>query len=356
MICGHESMRMACAAILVAGAGCGRTDLLGGREGGCRTPCAPYGIHPGPCVEEHDAGADGLAESRSVYTYDGCLLVRVEQDLDGDGRVDLVVAYEHEGERIVRETRTHSAGIEVWTYGYDADGLRILVEADMGADGTIDFRLVEVRDSWGNVVDEREYSGSVLAGWTASAYDESGRIASVEEHQYFCIDGGVFTGDTVSRRTTFSYGASLIVEDVDGVECEVADGDLDMRTERVMDEAGDVLVERVDGSSVTPDRVDGVFDRCTGYAYDGSGRLVRVEWDGGWDAGSCDGVVDSVTTHSYHRGRLASTTQDFDADGDPEEVLSYVYDTCGNSIEWSAWREVEGRTVWRHALGYGCWE
>ncbi|MBW2262792.1 MAG: hypothetical protein JRG91_12525, partial [Deltaproteobacteria bacterium] len=328
--------------------------------------CAPEGLYPGPCVEEHRAGLDDALRQRSVYTWDDrCLLVRAEHDFDGDGLVDLSMSYTHDERRLlIRESRVHDPdGTEVWTYSYDESGNQVLVQWDREDDGVIDYRVEYDRNERGDVLEERAYTGDDLSGWTVTTYDGEGGVVTVEEHQHFCIDWTVFTGETVSRRTTYTNdGAGRVTVEVDGVECLIADGVIDVRTERIFDESGNLMVNNVDGTAVTPGPPDGLLDACTRYSYDEHGWLVRIEWDGGGGLPSgghalCDGSVDSISVRVHDdEGREVRIENDTDADGVADEVLSYEYDPCGNRTEWSSWRESEDRTVWTHTFGYDCWE
>jgi hypothetical protein len=354
--------------VLVLCLGCGKTSLQGetGERDCPDAPCAPGGLYPGPCTTEHRVGEDLVVQSGSILTYDErCRLVLSEQDFDGDGHVDLSVAYSYDGRGLlVGEERRHDGGLlELWSYGYDGDGNEVLVEMDREGDGVIDFWIEYDRNERGDVLEERSYAAGELTGWTVTTYDDVGGVVTVEEHQHFCIDWTVFTGDVVSRRTTYTNdGDGHVTVVVDGVECEVADGVIDVRIERTFDDSGNLLSERVDGTSVTPGPPDGVYDACTTYEYDANGTLVRIEWDGGMGEPSgghalCDGSPDNVSTRIHDaEGREVRIENDYDADGDLEEVISTSYDPCGNRTGMEAWREAEDRTVWTNVYGYGCWE
>ncbi len=317
-------------------------------------------------MEEHRVGADLTVQSRSVYAYDErCLISQAEYDFDGDGEVGLTVTYAHDDRRLlVSETRSHATGLtELWTYTYDEAGNQVLVEADSRSDGVIDYRVEYERDDGGDVLEERAYSLGELSGWTVYTYDDVGGVVTVEEHQHFCIDWSVFTGEIVSRRTTYTNdGAGHVTVEVDGVECEVADGVIDIRIERTFDAAGSLIAEDVDGDALTPGPPDGVPDSCTRHLYDERGLRLRTEWDGGVDGSTgvprpCDGVPDSIAIHAHdEEGREVRLENDYDADGDAEEAFTYEYDPCGNRLLWTAWRESEGRTVWTQSFDYGCWE
>ena len=305
-------------------------------------------------------------QSRSRLTYDErCLLVLSEQDFHGDGHFGyrVVYSYDEHGLLVGEERSGEAAFMELWSYTYDADGNQVLVEMDRGADGVVDFWVEYDRNERGDVLEERSYAAGELTGWTVTTYDDVGGVVTVEEHQHFCIDWVVFTGEIVSRRTTFTNdGAGHVTVEVDGVECFVADGELDMRIERTFDGNGNLLLEKVDGTPVSPGPPDGLHDACTTYVYDEHGHLVRIEWDGG-SAGPygeldlCDDVPDSISTQYYDaQGREIRVEKDHDADGDAEEVISTSYDPCGNPTGMEAWRESEGRTVWTNVYGYDCWE
>jgi hypothetical protein len=355
--------RSSCHAVLlvvVLCLGCGRTSLHGDAEDRpcADSPCAPAGLYPGSCVEEHRVGADLTVQSRTVYSYDDmCLISRAEHDFDGDGEVQLTVSYVHD-ERglLISETRSHATGsTEIWTYMNDEAGNQILVEAGR-SDGVIDYWIEYERNERGDVLEERAFSHDELSGWTVYTYDAEGGVVTVEEHQHFCIDWMVFTGEIVSRRTTYTNdGAGRVTVEVDGVECVVADGVIDIRIERTFDSGGNLLVETVDGDTLLPGPPDGVLDSCTTYEYDAHGRRVRIEWDG--VRGTCDGVPDNIAIHAYDdEGREVRLENDYYADGDLDEVFTYEYDPCGNRLLWSAWRASEDRTVWTQSFGYDCWD
>jgi YD repeat-containing protein len=81
----------------------------------------------------------------STWSYDGDLVVRVDQDLGGDGVVDGsdTFAYDPDG-RLVEQTVSNGWAKVVRTYLAPYPGLDFHLEEDIGQDGTVDF----TSDAW----------------------------------------------------------------------------------------------------------------------------------------------------------------------------------------------------------------
>ncbi len=347
--------------------GCGRTDLVGGPafdEGQCASdgPCVENGVFPGPCTESYDEGADGEPEQCSSYEYDDrCLVVRAARDYGCDGLVDVDESYTYDdrGLRTGERRFYRPDWVESWLYVYDAHDALVIVEADHGDDGVVDYRIEYDRDGSGRVLAERAFSGSTLTSLTITTYDAGGHLLAVEDHQHFCDDELVFTGEVVSLRTVHVRHDTehLLVLLVDGRDCEVADGVVDMRIEQLFDGDGHLTAERVDGGSGP---LDGVDDSCTFFLFDEQGRLVKLEKDGASSSTIvpvCDGVADYSVRHVYDEDGLeVRLEQDVEADGQADLVTRFHHDPCGNLTGMTGLDTHGWDVTWRTVLGFGCWE
>lgn len=358
----------ACLAVLLV-AGCSRTEIEGGPgflEEQCKlqAPCVRSGVYPGPCTEIHDTDLDGQPDQCSSYQYDDrCLLVHATHDFGCDGVLDVDESFTHDERGLrVEETRLYQPDwVERWSYTYDAHEHLLLVQADHGADTEIDYWIEYERDPHSRTVTERSYSHGELTSVTATVRDERDRILLVEEHQYFCVDETVFTADVVARRTNYVYDdtSHVMALTIDGVDCHVADGVVDVRIQRRFDGNGHLLSELMDGQTSTPGPPDGIDDSCSYFTYDDHGRLVRLEKDGGSVSGEvafCDGVIDYAAVHVYDRtGREIRLEQDVDADGTADLATQFYHDPCGNPTGWQGVQMPTGDVLWRHELDYACW-
>ena len=125
-----------------------------------------------------DTTALGLSDYAITYTYDASgLLIFAEQDLGNDGTTDYAVELVYDGAGLLVEMLEDLDGNGAtdvwWTFSYDAEGRLILSEGDVGNDGTIDS------------VEMRFYTDPTLAIGSATIdSDNDGYTDSTIEFEY----------------------------------------------------------------------------------------------------------------------------------------------------------------------------
>jgi hypothetical protein len=223
----------------------------------------------------NDLLGDGIVDSSTAYTYDdsGRLLQRAS-DLGADGIIDRIASYE-----------------------YDERGNQSRFEWDNDGDGTRD--RIEVR-GWNENRDlvtlEIDEDGD---GWFESLeisdYDDAGRLLGRALYPAGEADA--------SELRLWQYDARGLL----------------IRTSEDLD-------------------ADGMPDSIVDYDRDEAGRLIAEEAD---DDG--DGVPDRVQRRAYGaNGYLTGLEHDFDADGTADFAASYAYDADGNRILERIDRDADG--------------
>lgn len=231
-------------------------------------------------------------EKRIVLSHTPVLLntQTVEQDNNGDGIIDNIIAY---------------------TYGYDTAGnqVSLLYESDVDADGTID----QIRND-------------------TRTYDAAGNLLTLDNDQDNGADG------IIDRSTSYGYtydaAGNLLARLVS------YDNDANGTTDRTLlstftyDASGNELTQVND----TDNDADGIVDRTSTdtYTYDASGnRLTWVRQDD-YDAdGAIDHIYDEAYTYDASGNQLTRNTEDdFTADGTIDRTSTYTntYDSADNLL------------------------
>lgn len=313
--------------------------------------CDPTDKLPGPCTEEDDRDADGGADNRWTYTYDDSGNVVLEQwDSRADGVIDTstAFAYDEDGNPLVEE-HLDSIGVPSrHLYTYDTSGRLVREEVFYGDPGQLLYYDVYEFDENGNLLREEGFNGRDNASTrrTIYTYDADEQLVKKEEYQHFCIEWEVFTGDVVARRTVYTYDGDgdPSLEEVDGSECEVADGVVDVSHQRTFDASGNLLVE------ITEYKGRSTVRKV--HTYDEQGNRLKIE-SFTHQPGLPDDTPNSVTTWTYdsHGNMLTSTYDNI--------RRVYTYDSDCNLIRVEIENLVESRkrTVdSRTNYTYDCWQ
>lgn len=246
---------------------------------------------------------------------------------------------------------------EVWRAGsgvvsrtfftYDAQGRLIQEEEDGGfapADGDTDFL-------------------------TTYTYDSAGLLLRKE------LDVGV--NGSINKTQTNQHDAKgrLIKEEIDWLG-GLPDGKVDMWTTHRYDEAGNELVEEVDGTEPgmrsrtifiydaqgrltrkeRDHQADGSSEAFWVYTYDAEGRLLREEEETSLGDSSTGGVKRLAKMNHYDgRGNLVLQEIDLHLDGQVDYREESRYDDAGHLLEKTV-KDAAGELQMRVTSSYDCWK
>lgn len=311
-------------------------------SGDMSTPWYSYewGVDADGNVTYYKEGSDSY---RSTFDDNGNVLSRVTDSGD-DGVDDAITTYTYDtrGNLLTESTDSNADGTPNIISGntYDATGNKLSYTVDSNGDGVQDAAYSYTYDGTFHLLTMAYYQGtSTIAKFVYSfSYTPEGRLET-EEHDSN-NDG------TADYRATNTYDAAgnrtAVSSDNNG------DGTVDEVDYRTYDAAGNVLSRGTDRNndgtidsklftwsyqpitnlilSYTNDaNADGIPDYLGNYTYNTDGREVRFESDG-----NGDGVIDFAEVRTYDEdGNRISNEWDYEGDGVVDDSETMTYDANG---------------------------
>lgn len=216
-----------------------------------------------------DNDADGTDDVLWTWTWGADGMLTATQDLGGDGTIELDTTYTYAGGLLVEVlVDAIVEGADSATrYGHDAEGRVVLVELDLGADGTVEQTTTQAWDGERVAAEETDEDGDgepdVTCAW-AYASDDQGREVATRT-----CEGEDGELRLVAETITDTNGNLVSSEEDRG-----GDGTTDLRLSWTLDER--CLVTRTSHFETDPVSGNALFrEELT--TFDEIGRAVLVD-------------------------------------------------------------------------------
>ncbi len=250
------------------------------------------------------SSTEGVPDSTISYSYDneGRLVREKRYSGTEDDEALHVVTYSYDENRRVRAERYDGAYVggeieqlTVYTYDGDQQTEKLIYNGSEDEDHLTERHKYKYDDEgnrvWAGV--DGIITGSPTGEFkqkTLYEYDDQGRRTRKK------IEGGVNYGpDEVQAVVSYSY------------------------------ENGRRVRAEKDGGPPAPP--DGEPDKVISHEYDERGRRVRTAWDGGYEGEKVNSEPNWIETYEYDdRGNRVTSTLDFDADGEPNKIVTRMYE------------------------------
>ncbi|NRB39666.1 MAG: hypothetical protein HRU20_14545 [Pseudomonadales bacterium] len=204
-------------------------------------------------------------------------------DRGSDGSIDEIASltYNSLGQLTSSQEDVNNDGNNENITTFNADGKPLILKEDTDSNGTVDSITSYHYDGNGHLLTEETDT------------DNNGSIDKIDRMAY-----------------TFDANNNVLIQTTDNGDDSV----LDEIIHYAYDSKGNVLKESMDNDA------DNDFDWIISYSYDANGNVLTKSFDWGGD-----NVTDSVDTYTYVDGRLASMSEDQNADGTVEVIYTYSY-------------------------------